>query len=84
MKIFFFFLLSQVPSFRHTKQTSKDVADTTFKELCHDPWSIHNNLGNLKLELDTAASSYGSVTSLQILKTKEITQFVTNNLKIAN
>ena len=27
-----FFLLSQVLSFRHTKQTSKNVADTTFKE----------------------------------------------------
>ena len=26
-----FFLVSQVLSFRHTKQTSKNVADTTFK-----------------------------------------------------
>ena len=33
-----FFLVSQVLSFRHTKQTSKNVADTTFKYLkkrCH-------------------------------------------------
>ena len=37
------------------------------KELCHDPWRI------LKLELDTAASSYSSVTLLQILKITEIT-----------
>ena len=27
----FFFLVSQVLSLRHTKQTSKNVADTTFK-----------------------------------------------------
>ena len=29
-----FFLVLQVLSFIHTKQTSKNVADTTFKKLC--------------------------------------------------
>ena len=47
------------------------------KELCHDPWRI------LKLELDTAASSYSSVTLLQILKITEITKYVKNNVKTA-
>ena len=32
MKRDYFFLVSQVLSFRHTKQTSKNVADTTFKD----------------------------------------------------
>ena len=31
MKLKTFLLVSQVVSFRHTKQTSKNVADTTFK-----------------------------------------------------
>ena len=30
-----FFLVSLVISFRHTNQTSKNVADTTFKKLCN-------------------------------------------------
>ena len=30
-----FFLVSQVLSFRHTKRTSKNVADTTFKLIEH-------------------------------------------------
>ena len=34
VKLKTFYLVSQVLSFRHTKQTSKNVADTTFKCAC--------------------------------------------------
>ena len=43
VKLKTFLLVSQVPSFRHTKQTSKNVAGTTFK------WVDFTDFGNLTL-----------------------------------
>ena len=50
----FFFLVSHVLSFRHTKQTSKNVADTTFNiklilELIKERPEVHENICYMKV-----------------------------------